>query len=187
MDMNAMMSSSMTVLTKPSVASFQSVKGRVNTMTTVVGLVVVGAIGGLLIGLLGGVGQMVTGLIIGAIVTPIVYYIGQVILWVIARVLGGKGDLQTQANLVGTFYVPLYLLNIILNLIPVVGTILALLVGLYELVLLTFGLQAAHAYTILRAVLTWLVIVFIVAILAACFLILLGPQIANIYSTLPGQ
>lgn len=180
MDMQGMMNTSMMVLTKPSKASFESAKGSVNTTNTLIGLAVAGAIAGLLGGLRSGsAGAIVTGLIVGAIVWVIGYYIGTAILWVVAKVLGGKGDLMLQANLLATFVVPLIVVNAILGLIPVVGALLVLLVNLYMLYLTTLALQVVHGYTTLNAVLTWLIpgaIVFVIAffIAGAAFVALLG-------------
>ena len=173
-----MVNASMQVLTKPSEASFQAVKGSVKTSWTVIALLVAGAISGLLGKLLSGdVGAMVTGLIGGAIGGLIGYYIGQVILWIFAKIFGGKGGLGFQANLLALFYAPLTVVNSILALIPVVGLILTLIVGIYELVLLTFGLKVTHEYSTGKAVLTWLVPAIIVAIIAAILFVIVGAAI----------
>lgn len=179
MDMQGMMNTSMMVLTKPSTASFESAKSSVNTTNTLIGLVVAGAISGLLAGFRSGAGGLVGGLIGGLIGTLIGFYVGNAILWVVAKVLGGKGDFMLQANLLATFYVPLVVVNAILGLIPVVGGLIVLLVGLYMLYLTTLALQVTHGYTTLNAVLTWLipgVIVFVIAffIAGAAFMALLG-------------
>ncbi len=157
---------SITVLTKPSKASFELAKGMVNTTNTLIGLVIAGAINGLLVGFRSGVGGLVVGLIFGPIITLIGYYVGSAILWVVAKVLGGKGDFMLQANLLATFVVPLFVVNLILGLIPVVGALIMLLVNLYWLYLTTLGLQVIHGYTTLKAVLTWLIFWFIVLVIA---------------------
>jgi len=165
--MNEMFSASMTVLTKPSEASFQAVKANVKTTWTVIALLVAGAIAGLLGAVTSGdVGKMVTSLIGGAIGGLIGYYIGQAILWIFAKLFGGKSGLGLQANLLATFFAPLLVITAIFGLIPAIGGILNFIAWIYELVLLTFGLKVAHEYTTGKAVLTWLIPGVIVAIIA---------------------
>jgi hypothetical protein len=166
LNVNDMTNTMITVLTKPSEASFEAAKGHVNTVGTVVAVAISGAIAGFLSGRDNGIGGMVGGLVAGAILGPIGYYIGQAILWLIAKLFGGKGPLMLQADLLATFYAPITVVNAILGLIPFVGPVLGIVVTIYELVLLTFGLKVTHEYSTGKAVLTWLIPGIVVAIIA---------------------
>jgi len=183
--MSAILSTSMTVLTKPSTQSFEAVKNKVSTNGTLIAIAIAGAISGFLGKVLSGdVGAMVVNLILGAIFGAIFgvigYYIGQAILWIFAKLFGGKGNLTLQANLLATFVAPLTVVTSILGLIPAVGWILNFLVWLYELVLLTFGLQVAHDYTRGKAVLTWLVPLIILLILLLILFLILGVALLSL-------
>ncbi len=181
MDMQGMMNTSMMVLTKPSKASFESAKSSVNTTNTLLGLVAAGAIAQLLaaIGAGADAGGYVSALVAGAIGGPIGFYIVTAIVWVVAKLFGGKGGLMDQANLVATFVVPLTVVIAILNLIPFAGGLLALVVEIYSLYLLTLALSVVHNYTTVRALLSWLIpglILFVLAfvLVGAALLAILG-------------
>ncbi len=185
MDMGAMMSTWMMVLTKPSKASFDAAKGKVNTTMTLLGLVVAGIIVGLLGALTtGDVGKMVTGMIGGVIGAVIGFYLFNLLVWVIAKILGGSGGFMDQANLLGTFFIPLLVVNAILGLIPVVGAILTLVVGIYELFLTGLALQSCHGLTpgkawLVVAILVVLYIIFVVVLAATIAAVLVGLGMAG--------
>src|SRR3989344_5286903 len=112
--------------------------------------------------------------IMGAIVGVILMFIAVGILYVMAMILGGKGGFGAQYYLTSIYYAPIAIITAILGVVPVVGGILGLLLGLYSLYLLTIMLKTLHEFSILMAVLTWLipgVVLFLVVfvLLAAIF------------------
>ena len=198
--MNQMLKNYWMALTHPSTATFEQLKASVKTSHTLIGLIVAGLIAGL-IGLAqallktilsgGGVETLVAtmiGGVIGLVLSPIivlgVYYIGQAIVWVIAKLFGGKGGLGLQASLNATFAVPLGIIGVILGaipFIPFIGQVLSALVNLYALFPLTLSLSVVHEYSKVKAFLTWFVIFVVVFLCTICFLVLLGPQIASVF------
>lgn len=118
-------------------------------------------------------GLSIIGLAISVpIMAAITLFIGSGIFYIIARLLGGKGNYQTQTYLMAIYMAPLGLIGI-LAMIPFVGILVSLGVTIYMLYLLTLALKETHKFTTGRAVLTWLlpliVIMVLVMLLAASF------------------
>lgn len=67
------------------------------------------------------------------IMTPITFFIGAGVLFLLARALGGQGgDFMTHAYLLSLSYVPLGIISSVLGIIPVVGSLIALVALLYR-------------------------------------------------------
>jgi hypothetical protein len=131
-----------------------------------------GAINILIAGVIAGIFYTVTGGAVAIVSTPIGQLIGWVILggliFLFAKMFGGKGKYVPQIYLMSLFIAPLMIVSAILSLIPVVGGYLAILVLIYWLYLLTLALKEAHDFSMLKAFLSWFVpILVLVAIMLA--------------------
>jgi hypothetical protein len=84
------------------------------------------------------------------------FYDFQIVLFIFAWLLRGKGSFGTQAYLQSLFYAPLVIIQQTLIVIPKIGFILFLLVAVYSLIPTTNSLKAAHGYSTIKAILTWL-------------------------------
>jgi len=123
----------------------------------------------------------VAGFIATVIVTPIMsiigWLIGSLIYYVIAMVLGGKGNFTTQSYLIALYAAPLSIVTAVIGMIPIIG-MLNILVSLYGLYLLTLALKEAHKFTTMKAVLVWLIpvilLTLVVLFVGAAFLAGLG-------------
>jgi len=80
----------------------------------------------------------------------------QIVLFIFAKILRGKGSFSTQAYLQSLFYAPLAILQQVFSVIPHVGIIFFSLVATCSLIPTTTSLKAAHGFSTFRAVLTWL-------------------------------
>ena len=179
LNFSGMLNTSVTVLTKPSTASFEAAKSTVNTTMTLIGLVVAGAIAGAISGFgTNGAGGAVTGLVGGAIGGVIGFYIEMAIVFVVAKIFGGTGGLMDQANLMATFFVPLIVVSAVLGLIPGVGAILGLVVASYELFLIGLCLQVAHSLPSNKA---WLAVAVLV-VLAVVFVVFLTAAVVALFA-----
>ena len=89
-------------------------------------------------------------LLLGIIFFPIFFLIGSGILWGVARVLGGTGDYTQQTYLISTYYAPLTIINVLLNLlasiIPILG-FFTLAVFFYQILLTFYAMRVAHQLT----------------------------------------
>ncbi len=98
------------------------------------------------------------GLAIGIILPPIFitlsFLFESLAFFITAKILGGKGDFSTQTYLMSLFTTPLVVLSLV-RLIPN-GWILYLPIALYCLQPLTLALRESHGFSIIRAVLAWL-------------------------------
>lgn len=163
-------------------ATFEKMKKGANLMDGLKHLVVAGVIAGVITAIVGlaagalvggSMGSLVGGFgLLAIIVTPIVLVIGwlidSVILFIFAKLLGGKGTFTTQSYLLALYLAPIVVIITILGLIPLAGALLNLLVGLWSLYLLTMALKSAHGFDTLKAALTWIipiVLVFIIALI----------------------
>lgn len=84
------------------------------------------------------------------------FYDFQIVLFIFAWLLRGKGSFGAQAYVQSLFYAPLAVVQQIFAVIPRVGVVLFILLAVYSLVPTTNSLKAAHGYSTLRAVITWL-------------------------------
>jgi hypothetical protein len=80
----------------------------------------------------------------------------EIVLFIFARLLGGKGSFGTQAYLQLIFYAPLSIVQQIFAVIPIIGRPLFFLVAITSLIPTTTSLIATHGYRSWRAVATWL-------------------------------
>ncbi len=170
-------------LTKP-VKTFKKEKHKANLTEGAKHIAVAGVISGFIMGLY----QLIVGVEIASelfpmyspptgveaffsslILTPIVSVIGwlivSAILFVLALMFGGKGNYKTQSYLYAIYSAPLSVISTIVSLIPFAGPLLAFIALLYGLYLLTMALKEAHQYSTIKAVLTWLVPVLIIAVI----------------------
>lgn len=102
------------------------------------------------------------------------FYDFEIILFIVARLLGGKGSFGAQAYVQSLFYAPLAILQQVFVVIPVVAHALFAAAALWSLIPTTTSLRAAHGYSMMRAVLTWaapialnIVVVAVIIVLAA--------------------
>jgi hypothetical protein len=95
-----------------------------------------------------------------ALIAPLGVIIGfydfEIVLFIFARLLGGKGSFGTQAFAQSLFYAPLAIVQQVFAVTPVVGRLLFFLFAAYSLLPTTTSLRAAHGYSTWRAVITWL-------------------------------
>lgn len=163
----ALFNSYISVLTKPGKASFDSTKGQATWMNTIVGVVIWGLVAGLFSVVTGG---GVASIITSPIGTLIGFFIGSAIIFVLAKVVGGTGDFNGNSFMLSLFGVPIGIINEVLGFVPAVGGIVGLVLGLYSLFLLYFGLQSYHGLDSTKALIVvgiLLAIAIVVGILFA--------------------
>jgi hypothetical protein len=165
-------------LTQPSAATFEELERHPQvTMTNSIILnAIAGAIGGFLGGLVAigtknaGVGNIITSTIGGAIGAVIGMLIYAIIVYAICKAQGGTGTLQSQVALLGTFLPPMLLISLLLGQIPVLGGIIGLVLGIYQLYLYIVATQAAQNVTMGKAALA----VLLPGLLVLCCVIVFG-------------
>lgn len=110
-------------LTKPT-ETFTKQKGKASLGDAVIAMclagLVGGAIGGLLAGLTGLVVGAIAGLIVSGLLSPLIV---NGVIWVMAKILGGKGSYSEQTYFYSLFAAPILIIGGVLTLIPVVGGI----------------------------------------------------------------
>lgn len=101
------------------------------------------------------------------------FYTFQIVLFLFARMLGGKGSFGAQSYVQSLFYGPLALVQQVVVVIPAAGRVLFFLVAVISLCPTTTSLKAVHGYSSVRAILTWVlpVILNIVVVAGAIVLV----------------
>lgn len=136
-----MVNSSIAVLTKPGVSTFEQYERRGtmrNGITYVVAAALVAGIVGFVFGLLGGVGSAFAGLIIGLLGPLIGYLVFSYAVYFIGKNQGGTGTQDEVFYSTSLYVAPLLAIVGIINAIPVLGCLLlpvTLLLGLYQIYL----------------------------------------------------
>ncbi|MFQ5405531.1 MAG: YIP1 family protein [Candidatus Micrarchaeia archaeon] len=145
--------------------TFAKEKANASLTEGVKQIAVAAAAGGLVVGLiilvislLGGPAGLVAGLIgvvggvAGAVIFAVIFsLIGNGITWIIAKVLGGAGSFSTQYYVAALYTAPVILANIALGIIPVIGSLVGLLVGLYSIYLSVLMVKEVHQMSTLKA------------------------------------
>jgi hypothetical protein len=155
-------------LTRPSVQTFSNELARFsqNRLFMSVGLATLVAA---VFGLLGGIfsGNLVGGFIGALIATPIAFFLGQGVVWLIARLFGGTGDYMQQAWVNSTFWAPLLIISQ-LSFIPIIGGLIALAGWVYSLYLMYLALQPVQRLDSQRSLFVVLTLLAIGVVLAIC-------------------
>lgn len=139
----------------------------------VAGLATAGSIGGVGAGMMGaGMGLLtfIAALVMTPIIVVIGWLIGSGIIYVFAMIFGGKGNFTVQSHLIALYTAPLIIVSAILGLIPILGGVLSLLLGLYSLYLLTMALKQVHKVSTGKAVAIWLIPIIALSVVAFLFM-----------------
>ena len=128
-----------------------------------------------ILSLAGGVSLLVFGF--AAVLTFLIIVVGvlveNVIYFIIAKLLGGKGTFKEQFYLIALFTAPLVVLTI-LNALPFVGIFIYALLMLYSFYPRTIAIKEAHQLSTLRAVAVWLIPLIIMSVLVVGVLVMIG-------------
>ena len=109
------------------------------------------------------------GLIIGfAIILPIITLFLQGIIFILAKLLGGKGTIIQQYYLVALYSAPLYIIGSLIGLIPFwqVNFLLQIIIFFYSLYLTVLMLKETHIFSLGKAVMTLVILVLVFFTLA---------------------
>jgi hypothetical protein len=177
-DLNEWMKIWRKALTQPSAATFEELERHplVTMQNALIWDAIAGFIGGLLGGLIGmvtkdaGVGSVFTGALFGALFGVIGLLIYALIVYAICKAQGGTGTFEIQVALLGTFVPPLLLISTLLGQIPVLGGIIGLVLGIYQMYLYIVATQAAQNVTMGKAALA----VLLPGLLVLCCIVIFG-------------
>jgi len=140
-------------------------------------------------------GLLMCSLCTGLIGTVIGFYLGNGLIYLGARVLGGTGSFGPQAYLQSLFGVPLGIVISVVSLVyaipvagPCIGAMAVLALAIYSLVLNVRAVKVVHNLTGGRAfvaIILWPAVLFlVVACLAVVTLALLGPAINDVFENI---
>lgn len=78
---------------------------------------------------------------------PLGFFVGVAILFLVARIFGGTGTFLQQSYAMALFYVPIQAVTALLGLLPVLGGIASIALGIYEIILAVFAIAASQRLT----------------------------------------
>jgi hypothetical protein len=102
------------------------------------------------------------------------FYSFQIVLFLFARLLGGKGSFGTRSYVQSLFYGPLALAQQVAATVPEVGGFLFAPVAAGSLIPTTTSLKAAHGCSGTRAVLTWVIPIVLNVVVVVGVVVLLS-------------
>ncbi len=108
------------------------------------------------------------------IMTPLFFFIGAAILYLIGRVLGGSGDLGRYSYLLASFQAPIGIISALLNLVPLLGGCLGAILAIYSLVLTYFATKVGLNLSSGKAIAVILIPVVLFFLLIFCFVFALA-------------
>lgn len=159
-------------LTKPKETFSKAKKSKVSLVDALIIMALCGAIEGLVVGLFTGAG-LIWGLIIGLVAALLFSFVGTGLFWLMAKLLGGKGEFTRQYYLYSLFGAPIAIASI-LGILPVIGQVISILLSLYSLYPLTISIREIHGFDTLKAVLSWLVPGIILLVIAVIMILVAG-------------
>lgn len=123
-----------------------------------------------------------TGSAWASIVTvPIGFFIGMALLFVCAKIVGGTGSFLSQSYAAALYYVPIYGLAAVVQVVPVLGQIASALLGIYGLILGVMALAASQRLTIGRAIGAFAILIGAAVVLACALIIVIALIFAAVF------
>jgi hypothetical protein len=106
--------------------------------------------------------------------TPLFFFIGAAIFYLIGRMLGGNGDLGRYSYLLASFQAPIGILSALLNIVPVIGACISTILALYSLVLTYFATKVGLNLSSGKAIAVILLPIILLMLLVFCFVFALA-------------
>lgn len=109
----------------------------------------------------------------------IVFLLYNGFLFVIARLLGGKGSLGQQFHLITATAVPISVISTLLGLIPCIGFLFGILIFLYSVYLSVLALREVHGYSTLKAFITYIAMIVLFGLLFYVIILVITSTISR--------
>lgn len=107
------------------------------------------------------------------ILIPLFFFIGQGIIFGLAKAFGGQGRFVVQSYTTLLYYVPIGIVTGIVGLVPYIGNVVVFAAGIYEIVLSIFAIMAVHRLSGGRASAVVLIPIGVAVLLACGFIVVL--------------
>ncbi len=176
------------VLTKPAVATYDAVQQFANWQTTLLAIGALAVLRGITSVIVGaeaaGTVSTITHVAVsfnpvsdflGGILSAFIgFFIGVGILWLIAKAFKGQGDFMIYAHALALAFVPLEAAAAVLSIVPFLGTLAGLAVGIYAIYQAILATSSVHRLTMGKSVAVVLIPAAVGAVLALCAIIALS-------------
>jgi hypothetical protein len=186
-DFQTMFNSSRAVITSPSVSTFEEHEKN-DLQAATIYIVIAAAINGILTALGLAIsntpGGSFFGALIGAIIgTVIFFYIYMGIVYFLGKAFGGTGNFGELAYDIALFSAPLSVVGSLLNIIPFIGWIAAIALGLYQIYLTYLGIQSGLNLPKDKALIVMVIIFVILVAIGVCIGVVAAAAIAALMNS----
>ncbi len=113
---------------------------------------------------------------------PLGFFIGVAILFLVAKIFGGTGTFLQQSYAMALFYVPIQAVTALLGLLPVLGGIASIALGIYEIILAVFAIAASQRLTVGKSVAVVLLPAAIVLFFTCAALVVFAAILATTFN-----
>lgn len=113
------------------------------------------------------------------LIVPIFFFIGVGIYYLVAKAFGGQGTFLAQSYTTLLYGVPIGILSSVLRLIPILGSLAAVALGIYGIVLQVFAIMAVHRLSGGKATAVVLIPVAIAFVLVCVLVIIIIAAVAS--------
>ena len=113
---------------------------------------------------------------------PLGFFIGVAILFLVAKIFGGTGTFLQQSYAMALFYVPIQAVTALLGLLPVLGGIASIALGIYEIILAVFAIAASQRLTAGKSVAVVLLPAAIVLFFTCAALVVFAAILATTFN-----
>jgi hypothetical protein len=186
-DFQTMFNSSRAVITSPSVSTFEEHEKN-DLQAATIYIVIAAAINGILtalgLAISNAPGGSFFGALIGAIIgTLIVFYIYMAIVYFLGKAFGGTGNFGELAYDIALFSAPLSVVGSLLNIIPFIGWIAVIALGLYQIYLTYLGIQSGLNLPKDKALIVMVIIFVIIVAIGVCIGLVAAAAIAALMNS----
>ena len=183
-DFQTMLNSSMAVIRQPSVSTFEEHEKN-DLQAATIYIAIAAAINGVLAALSAAIqrtpGVSLIGALIGGVLASLIgFYIYMGFVYLLGRAFGGTGNFGELTYDISLFSAPLSVVGSLLNLIPFLGPIAALVLGLYEIYLTYLGIQSGLNLPKNKALLVMVIMFVILLAVVACIAVFFAAIIAAV-------
>lgn len=127
------------------------------------------------------IGQYICAVPLAAVFAPIGLMIGTVIINIFAKAMDGSGSFDRLIIGFAAVNAPLTVIVAAIGLVPVIGPILVLLVGLYGMYLIVIVTKVVHRFGWAKAFTANFGIMLLVACGVICLLTVLAPEVGDVF------
>ena len=129
---------------------------------------------------------------LGLLLVPVAFvgvivfsFIGAGMTHICAKLLGGKGSFTKYYYLSSIIHVPIMIIGYAVGLVPCLGSLVSLALGIYSIYLIVIALRELHGFSTMRAIVAYILpILVLAAIIAVLFVAIMGVALIGFFPSM---